>query len=38
VIHFEIPSLFLPMGAPVCINLKTYPAKVEGGKIFADLG
>jgi 3-phenylpropionate/trans-cinnamate dioxygenase ferredoxin subunit len=26
------------LGAPVCINLKTYPAKVEGGKIFADLG
>ncbi|MGN6584941.1 MAG: Rieske family ferredoxin, partial [Rhizobiaceae bacterium] len=20
-------------GAPACINLKTYPAKVEGGKV-----
>ena len=24
-------------GAPVCINLKTYPVKVEGGKVFVDL-
>jgi len=23
-----------PLGAPVCINLKTYPVKVEGGKVF----
>ena len=22
------------LGAPVCVNLKTYPAKVEGGRIF----
>ncbi len=22
------------LGAPVCVNLKTYPAKVEGGQIF----
>ncbi len=25
-------------GAPVCVNLKTYPVKVEGGKVFIDLG
>ena len=25
-------------GAPVCVNLKTYPAKVEGGTVFVDLG
>ena len=24
-------------GAPVCINLKTYPVKVEGGKVFINL-
>ncbi len=23
-----------PLGAPVCVNLKTYPVKVEGGKVF----
>lgn len=22
------------LGAPVCVNLKTYPAKVEGGRVF----
>ena len=26
------------LGAPVCINLKTYPAKVEDGQVFAQLG
>jgi 3-phenylpropionate/trans-cinnamate dioxygenase ferredoxin subunit len=26
------------MGAPVCINIKTYPVKVEGGKVFIDVG
>jgi 3-phenylpropionate/trans-cinnamate dioxygenase ferredoxin component len=26
------------MGAPACINLKTYPVKVEGGKVFIDVG
>ena len=26
------------MRAPVCVNLKTYPVKVEGGKVFIDLG
>jgi 3-phenylpropionate/trans-cinnamate dioxygenase ferredoxin component len=25
------------MGAPACINLKTYPVKVEGGKVFIDV-
>ena len=25
-------------GAPVCINLKTYPVKVEADKVFVDLG
>ncbi len=25
-------------GAPVCINLKTYPVKVEGGKVLVDVG
>ena len=26
------------MGAPCIINLKKYPVKVEGGKIFIDIG
>ena len=25
-------------GAPVCVNLKTYAVKVEGGKLHIDLG
>lgn len=25
-------------GAPVCVDLKTYPVKVEGGKVFVRLG
>jgi 3-phenylpropionate/trans-cinnamate dioxygenase ferredoxin component len=25
------------LGAPVCVNLKTYPAKVEGGNILIEL-
>jgi len=25
------------LGAPVCVNLKTYPAKVEGGQIVIQL-
>jgi 3-phenylpropionate/trans-cinnamate dioxygenase ferredoxin subunit len=25
-------------GAPVCINLKTYAVKVEGGKVLMDIG
>ncbi|MEX8519683.1 MAG: MocE family 2Fe-2S type ferredoxin [Leptothrix sp. (in: b-proteobacteria)] len=25
------------LGAPVCVNLKTYPAKVEGGRIYIQL-
>lgn len=23
-----------PLGAPVCVALKTYPAKVDAGKVF----
>jgi 3-phenylpropionate/trans-cinnamate dioxygenase ferredoxin subunit len=26
------------MGAPVCVNLKTYPVKVDGSKVLIDLG
>lgn len=25
-------------GAPVCVNLKTYPAKLEAGKVMIDIG
>ncbi len=25
------------LGAPACINLKTYPVKVEGGRVFVEL-
>jgi len=25
-------------GAPVCVNLKTYPVKVEAGRVFIDAG
>jgi 3-phenylpropionate/trans-cinnamate dioxygenase ferredoxin subunit len=25
-------------GAPACVNLKTYPVKVESGTIFIDVG
>jgi 3-phenylpropionate/trans-cinnamate dioxygenase ferredoxin subunit len=25
-------------GAPVCVNLATYPVKVEGGRVFLNLG
>ncbi|MGB8817772.1 MAG: MocE family 2Fe-2S type ferredoxin [Rhizobiaceae bacterium] len=25
-------------GAPVCVNLKTFPVKIEGGKVFIDIG
>jgi 3-phenylpropionate/trans-cinnamate dioxygenase ferredoxin component len=25
-------------GAPACINLRTYPVKVEGGQVFLQLG
>ena len=25
-------------GAPVCVNIKTYPVKVEGGKVMLDTG
>ncbi|MCX7279589.1 MAG: MocE family 2Fe-2S type ferredoxin [Burkholderiales bacterium] len=26
------------LGAPVCVNLKTYPAKVEGDRVLVQLG
>jgi len=25
-------------GAPVCVNLKTYPVKVEGGTVYINIG
>jgi 3-phenylpropionate/trans-cinnamate dioxygenase ferredoxin subunit len=25
-------------GAPVCVNLRTYPAKLDDGSVFVDLG
>ena len=25
-------------GAPVCINLRTYPARVDGGRVLIDIG
>ena len=25
-------------GAPVCINLRTYPVRADGGKVLLDLG
>ena len=25
-------------GAPVCINLKTYPVRIEGGRVLVDFG
>jgi 3-phenylpropionate/trans-cinnamate dioxygenase ferredoxin subunit len=25
-------------GAPICVNLRTYPVKVEDGTVFVDLG
>ncbi|PXW93977.1 3-phenylpropionate/trans-cinnamate dioxygenase ferredoxin subunit [Sphaerotilus hippei] len=25
------------LGAPVCVNLKTYPAKVEGGRVLIQI-
>jgi 3-phenylpropionate/trans-cinnamate dioxygenase ferredoxin subunit len=26
------------MGAPVCVNLRTYPVKVDGGRVFVGVG
>jgi 3-phenylpropionate/trans-cinnamate dioxygenase ferredoxin component len=26
-----------PLGAPVCVALKTYPAKVEGGTVYVEV-
>ena len=25
-------------GAPVCVNLTTYPVKVDGGEVFIEIG
>jgi 3-phenylpropionate/trans-cinnamate dioxygenase ferredoxin component len=27
-----------PLGAPVCVALKTYPAKIEGGRVMVQIG
>lgn len=27
-----------PLGAPVCVALRTYPVKVEGGAVLVDVG
>jgi 3-phenylpropionate/trans-cinnamate dioxygenase ferredoxin subunit len=35
--RFDIPT-GQAKGAPACINLKTYPVKVEGGRVLIDLG
>ena len=35
--RFDIPT-GQAKGAPVCINLKTYPVKIEGGRVFVELG
>jgi 3-phenylpropionate/trans-cinnamate dioxygenase ferredoxin subunit len=35
--RFDIPS-GQAKGAPACINLKTYPVKLEAGRVFVDLG
>jgi 3-phenylpropionate/trans-cinnamate dioxygenase ferredoxin subunit len=35
--RFDIPT-GQAKGAPACINLKTYPVKVEAGRVFVDLG
>ncbi len=26
-----------PLGAPVCVALKTYPAKIEGGRVLVEI-
>lgn len=26
------------LGAPVCVDLRTYPVRVEGGRVFVDVG
>ena len=28
----------LAKGAPACVNLKTYPVKVDGGQVYIQLG
>jgi 3-phenylpropionate/trans-cinnamate dioxygenase ferredoxin subunit len=27
-----------PLGAPVCVALQTYPARIEGGRVWVQLG
>jgi 3-phenylpropionate/trans-cinnamate dioxygenase ferredoxin subunit len=35
--RFDIPT-GQAKGAPACVNLKTFPVKVEDGRVFVDLG
>lgn len=35
--RFDIPT-GQAKGAPACVNLKTYPVKLEDGRVFVDLG
>ena len=28
----------IALGAPACVNLRTYPVRVEGGSVFIDVG
>jgi 3-phenylpropionate/trans-cinnamate dioxygenase ferredoxin component len=35
--RFDIPT-GQAKGAPACINLKTYPVKIEAGRVLVDLG
>ena len=35
--HFDIRA-GRPLGAPVCVALKTYPAKIEAGRVMVQLG
>ena len=35
--RFDIPS-GKALSAPVCVDLKTYPVKVEAGEVFVDVG
>jgi nitrite reductase/ring-hydroxylating ferredoxin subunit len=36
--RISIPGTGEAKGAPACVNLVTYPVKVEGGRIFVKLG
>lgn len=35
--RFDIPT-GQAKGAPACVNLRTYPVKIEDGRVFVDLG